>query len=48
MTNGTPFTYQVQNSAFPLTAVNILFFKYELITNAERFVDYFAAMKRMC
>ena len=27
LTNGTPFTYQVNNSAFLLTAVNTLFFK---------------------
>ena len=40
MTNGTPFTYLVQNFASLLTAVNALSFKQESITKIKRFLDF--------
>ena len=40
LTNGTPFTYLVQNFASLLTAVKALSFKQELTTKIERFLDF--------
>ena len=40
LTNGTPFTYLVQNFASLLTVVNALLFKQESITKIERFLDF--------
>ena len=40
LTNGTPFTYLVQNFASLLTVVNALLFKQESITKIECFLDF--------
>ena len=40
LTNGTPFTYLVQNFVSLLTAVNALSFKQKSITKIERFFDF--------
>ena len=44
LTNGTPFTYLVQNFASLFTAVNVLSLKYEKITKPECFHNFFTTI----
>ena len=44
LTNGTPFTYLVQNFASLFTAVNVLSLKYDKITKPECFHNFFTTI----